>query len=307
MLAEAFASGRMHHAWLLTGPRGHRQGDARLSLRPRTRWRAPEERDASGQSLDVADDDERGAPGAGAVASGPAGHPPALRPEGQALRRQHPGRRGAAASSRSWRTAPPSDGWRVVIVDQADELNVNAANALLKSLEEPPTRTVFLLVSSAPGRLLPTIRSRCRTLALSPLGEGDLRAAATQALTAAEMKAPPAAPTGRVLEPLAEGSAGRAARLLAAGGGELHARIDQAARLLAEGRLARRARALPTSCNPSPPQPRFELFFELLLASLRPPDPRRRQRRGGARRPRAGGPASSARPGLPRWPPCGKE
>ena len=46
-----------------------------------------------------------------------------------------------------------ADGWRVVIVDEANELNVNAANALLKSLEEPPTRTVFLLVSSAPGRL----------------------------------------------------------------------------------------------------------------------------------------------------------
>ena len=51
---------------------------------------------------------------------------------------------------------------RVVIVDEANELNVNAANALLKSLEEPPERTVFLLLASAPGRLLPTIRSSIR-------------------------------------------------------------------------------------------------------------------------------------------------
>ncbi len=77
-----------------------------------------------------------------------------------------------------------ADGWRVVIVDEANELNVNAANALLKSLEEPPTRTVFLLVSSAPGRLVPTIRSRCRTLTLQPLDDEALRAAATQALAA---------------------------------------------------------------------------------------------------------------------------
>ena len=59
--------------------------------------------------------------------------------------------------------------WRVVIVDTADDLNPNAANALLKSLEEPPPRTVFLLLTSEPGRLLPTIRSRCRILPLTPL------------------------------------------------------------------------------------------------------------------------------------------
>lgn len=61
-------------------------------------------------------------------------------------------------------------GWRVVLVDPADELNVNAQNAILKSLEEPPPGVLFLLVSHAPGRLLPTIRSRCRRVALEPLG-----------------------------------------------------------------------------------------------------------------------------------------
>ena len=66
--------------------------------------------------------------------------------------------------------------WRVVIVDAADDLNVNAANALLKSLEEPPSRALFLLVSSEPSRLLPTIRSRSRRLDLAPLAPEPLQA-----------------------------------------------------------------------------------------------------------------------------------
>ena len=60
-------------------------------------------------------------------------------------------------------------GWRVVIVDRADELNQNAANALLKALEEPPPQTLFLLISGAEGRLPVTIRSRTRTLRVAPL------------------------------------------------------------------------------------------------------------------------------------------
>lgn len=64
---------------------------------------------------------------------------------------------------------PAESDWRVLIVDCADDLNRNAANALLKILEEPRPRSVIILVSHAPGRLLPTIRSRCRRLALEPL------------------------------------------------------------------------------------------------------------------------------------------
>lgn len=65
-----------------------------------------------------------------------------------------------------------SDGsWRIIIIDSADEMNRNAANALLKILEEPPTQTILLLVSHAPGSLLPTVRSRCRILPLMPLNE----------------------------------------------------------------------------------------------------------------------------------------
>ena len=60
-------------------------------------------------------------------------------------------------------------GWRVCVVDTVDELNANASNALLKIIEEPPARALFLLVSHSPGRLLPTIRSRCRTLRFQPV------------------------------------------------------------------------------------------------------------------------------------------
>ena len=147
-----------------------------------------------------------------------------------------------AGCARSCRIAPARTAWRVVIVDEANELNVNAANALLKSLEEPPARTVFLLVSSAPGRLLPTIRSRCRTLSLQPLSPADLRAAATQAFEASGNAAPDAA-AWAPLERLAEGSVGRLLSLHGAGGLELNERVIKPRWRACRGRLARRARA----------------------------------------------------------------
>jgi DNA polymerase-3 subunit delta' len=73
------------------------------------------------------------------------------------------------------------EGWRVCIVDTVDELNTNAANALLKVLEEPPQQSLFLLVSHAPARVLPTILSRCRKLMLRPLATDDVIRATAQA------------------------------------------------------------------------------------------------------------------------------
>jgi DNA polymerase III subunit delta' len=72
------------------------------------------------------------------------------------------------------------EGWRVCIVDTVDELNPNAANALLKVLEEPPQQSLFLLVSHAPARVLPTILSRCRKLLLRPLATDDVVHAAAK-------------------------------------------------------------------------------------------------------------------------------
>lgn len=67
-------------------------------------------------------------------------------------------------------------GWRVIIVDAADDLNTASANALLKTLEEPPEKAMFFLIAHQPQKLLPTIRSRCRTLAFEPLKDADMRA-----------------------------------------------------------------------------------------------------------------------------------
>src|SRR5271157_1835411 len=78
-------------------------------------------------------------------------------------------------------TTAAVEGWRVCIVDTVDELNPNAANALLKVLEEPPQQSLFLLVSHAPARVLPTILSRCRKLPLRPLANSDVMRAAAEA------------------------------------------------------------------------------------------------------------------------------
>lgn len=98
---------------------------------------------------------------------------------------------------------------RVVIVDAADDMNRNTANALLKSLEEPSQNTVFLLVSHTPGRLLPTIRSRCRTLRFSRLPDAEV----ARVLVAADI----AGEDSGLLVQLAQGCPGRALSLAAAG------------------------------------------------------------------------------------------
>ena len=101
-------------------------------------------------------------------------------------------------------------GWRVCIVDTADELQQpQASNALLKVLEEPPPRCLFLLVSGAPGRLLPTIRSRCRKLDLRPLATADVARAAAAATDREPDEADVAAAAMA-----AEGSVARALTLL---------------------------------------------------------------------------------------------
>lgn len=116
-------------------------------------------------------------------------------------------------------------GWRIAIVDSADELkHPEGSNALLKMLEEPPPRSLFLLVSHAPGRLLPTIRSRCRQLALRPPGPADVVRAATAALGAqADQQALLAA---------AEASQGSVARAIALAGGPMLALREKIAALL---------------------------------------------------------------------------
>jgi DNA polymerase-3 subunit delta' len=111
------------------------------------------------------------------------------------------------------------EGWRVCIVDTVDELNPNAANALLKVLEEPPRQSLFLLVSHAPARVLPTIQSRCRKLALRPLATADVISAAAQAANIA-IDDPALAEAAAA----ADGSIARALTLLGGDAIKLHQR-----------------------------------------------------------------------------------
>src|SRR6266446_4070113 len=115
-----------------------------------------------------------------------------------------------------FRLTAAEEGWRIVIVDGAEEMNRNAANALLKILEEPPRRALLLLVSHNPGRLLPTIRSRCRKLPLKPLGESEV------VRLIGRYRPDIGYDDGRALARLAQGSIGRALDLAGAGGLDLY-------------------------------------------------------------------------------------
>ncbi|ESX49871.1 DNA polymerase III subunit delta' [Mesorhizobium sp. C416B] len=112
--------------------------------------------------------------------------------------------------------------YRVVIVDPADDMNTNAANALLKNLEEPPSRTLFILIVHAPGSLLPTIRSRCQMVRLTPLDAGSLMSV----LETVEPP-PPSDPAARAaLAERAGGSARNAILLTQYGGLEIAGTLD---------------------------------------------------------------------------------
>ena len=113
-------------------------------------------------------------------------------------------------------------GYRVVVIDPADDMNTNAANALLKNLEEPPARTLFILVVHAPGSLLPTIRSRCQLVRLAPLDTDDL-----MSVLEAVDQSPPADPAARAtLAKRAGGSVRTAILLTQYGGMEIAETLD---------------------------------------------------------------------------------
>ncbi len=152
-------------------------------------------------------------------------------------------------------------GWRVAIVDSADEMNEAAANALLKILEEPPPRAALLLVCDQPARLLPTLRSRCRELRCAPLSPEDLAAAL------ADASADPGAVSPAALATLAGGSVGAAFRLIELNGVALY---DQIATLFARapGLDETRAMALADSCAGRDAEARFGLVLDLIALAL---------------------------------------
>lgn len=124
--------------------------------------------------------------------------------------------------------------WRIVIIDPADDLNRNAANAILKMLEEPPKRALFLVISHAPGKLLPTIRSRCQPLKLSPLRADDL----SRALGGLDVTLDGGKTEEMVLS-LGKGSVAQSLKLLNYGGIDIIATFDEL--MMAEGPSARKA------------------------------------------------------------------
>ena len=167
--AAAWAARKLHHAWLLAGPRG--VGKATFAHAAARRVLA----DAAGPPvgyprLETPDDH----PIVRLVEAG--SHPDMRwlerlpREKGDGLARDITVRQIRQLGEFMGMTAALSP-WRVAVIDSMDELNKEASNALLKMLEEPPPNTLFFLVSHAPGRLLPTIRSRCRRLTFDPLDD----------------------------------------------------------------------------------------------------------------------------------------
>ncbi len=262
---EAYATGRLHHAWLLTGPRG--VGKATLAWRIARFLLATPPQEEGGLfgappppvTLDI--DPEH--PVARRIA---AGAEPGLKaitrtpnPTTDRMRDQI-----VVDDIRSlagfFQLSATDGGRRVVIVDAADDLNTSAANALLKMLEEPPERATLLLISHRPSGLLPTIRSRCRTLRLGTLTPEDMARAFAQAGVDLGHEA-------EALAALSGGSVGAAVRLSLLDGLKTYAdliallgtlpRFDRAAAVkLAEAAAARGAEA------------KRDLLFELIDLAL---------------------------------------
>lgn len=220
----AFNTGRLHHGWLLTGPRG--VGKATLAWKiARFLLATPKDQ---GDSL-------FGAPPAPTDLGIPDEHPVARRISAGSEPGLFPVRRAYDEKKKRLKTQITVDeirklknffalsaadgGRRVAIVDSADEMNVSAANALLKVLEEPPEDAILLLISHQPSRLLPTIRSRCRELRLQNLTEDNMHAALRQAEVDSAASA--------AMAELSGGSVGEAIRLSQLEGLSLYAEIVQ--------------------------------------------------------------------------------
>lgn len=256
--AAAAAGDTLHHAWLLAGPAGVGKGSF-------ARW--------AGAQL-VGGGAQRDALIAGRA------HPDYKLIEREVWRPSpkqnelvpYDERKEDAAPSRSIKviqirwlrallTTRPSLGQRrVVVIDAADDLEREGANALLKSLEEPPAGTVFLLVSHAPGRLLPTIRSRCRLLRFGLLDAGEMTAVLRHARPELD---------GEELAALVEAGEGSPGRALRYAGLDVRA-LDQAiAAIAADGDpLNARRSALARQLAPKAAQPRYEAFLERVPAFI---------------------------------------
>ena len=250
----AFASDRPHHAWLLTGPQG--LGKA-LFAEQAAIWLLAGK--PEGNCFDAA----TGSAAGFLVDAG-------SHPDFRRLVRTEDDKGKLRANIRIdevralqplFRQTPSISDWRVVIVDSADEMNVQSANALLKNLEEPPQQTLFFLVSHTPGRLLPTIRSRCRALRFSRLPDAEVDSVIERA--APDLDAADRATLVRI----ADGAPGQALRFAETGIAALEEQLAELAatpKAAAPGRAMALARSLAGKGNAA----RYEAFLKLAPAML---------------------------------------
>ena len=255
---DAYNAGRLHSGWLITGPRGI--GKSTLAWKIAT-FLLAEPTDgglfggpARADSLDIGTDH----PDARLVQSG--AHPRLFvvrRPVDEKTNKLKSEITVDAVRGLKgfFHMSAADGGRRVVIVDAADELNRNAANAILKELEEPPADTTILLVAHQPSRLLPTIRSRCRELRCNALNAQDLQSALDQAEQQTE--------AADALSTLSAGSAGDAIRILNHDGLPLYAELVQ---ILDDLPQVKRPAAikLAESCTGRGSEVRFGMTLDLL-------------------------------------------
>ncbi len=203
---DAVASGRLHHAWLLAGPRGLGKASFAYQAAATLLTKNP----------GFGFDDHH--PASQRIRQASHGNMRVLSrtwdPSGKKFRANIRVDE-VRALTPFFGSSAAEEGPRIVIVDCADELNVNSANALLKSLEEPPKDGFYFLVAHAPGRLLPTIRSRCRTLSFAPLADAEVAQVMRQAMPNLSDD------EARAFAHLADNAPGRALELALAGGLEL--------------------------------------------------------------------------------------
>ena len=254
-LLDALSRGRMHHAWLLCGPEG--VGKATFAYR------------AARRLLGAKPDPDYGLLGASPgdpvsrqVAA--RSHPDLLvleRDLGDGKARRNITVDEARGVAGFFANTPAAAPYRVAIVDAADDMNANAANAILKTLEEPPERGVLFLISHAPGRLLPTIKSRCRRLTFPGWPDAEVASFVAERMGLSMTDAD-------ALAAMAHGAPGRAMAL--ANEGALA--MDQAARDLLSGLPTgdpTAQLALADSFRGAEGARRFELLFERLADQVR--------------------------------------
>ena len=262
----AWEAGRMPHAWLLTGAAGI--GKATFAYHA-ARWVLAPDRPQGNLVLQAAH--RLYAQIAADACPGLLAISPAEGEKGTPLAISVSQVRGGKDSRTNTRYKGISEflqltvadgGWRVVLIDGAELLNEQAQNAVLKILEEPPAQTLLLLICDQPGRLLPTIRSRCRQLRMTPLDSAQLRALAATS----DMNLPDTSIITR-----ANGSIGELARLASLDAGKL----DHMLQPLLDGVCDPHWRVdwqgvheLATMVSKKGAEAQFDLLLELLLGRL---------------------------------------